>query len=126
MSEIVKEISMTEISPEISPDLPSTDLDFAPLEPIPGGFHVKDADDGIHCIDVMQMLYNWRLVLSDAQPGRKRHETLAKGWCYFGHGDDPETGLPRSMAQAFVTAVLAAKAWDGYGEPGGFDKKVGS
>lgn len=96
------------------------------LEQIRGGFHVKMADDGIHCIDVMQMMYGWRLVLCDARPGAKRHWVLDGAWCYFGAGDDPETGLPRSMEQAFVNAVMAAQAWDGYGSPEGFNKVAGA
>ena len=111
---------------ETKPDMMSTDLDFGPLTPIPGGFCVKMADDGIHCIDVLQMMYGWRLMLTCARPGRKRHQSADKAWCYFGTGNDPETGLPRSMEQAFVTAMLAAKAWDGYGEPAGFNKVAGA
>lgn len=103
-----------------------TDLGFEPLMQIPGGFCIKMADDGIHCIDVMQMMYGWRLMLTCARPGRKRHQSVDKAWCYFGTGNDPDTGLPRSMAQAFLRAVVAAKAWDGYGEPAGFNKVAGA
>lgn len=93
---------------------------------IEGGWCVKMADDGEHCIDVLQMLYGWRLMLSDARPGRKRHNSVDKAWCYFGAGDDPVTGLPRTMGQAFVNAMLAANAWDGVGEPTGFNKVAGA
>jgi hypothetical protein len=101
------------------------------LQPIPtesgrvSGYHVKDADDGIHCIDVLQMMYGWRLVLSDKRPGAKEHWLLDGAWCYFGTGTD-EYGLLRTREQAFVNAVLAAQAWDGYGEPVGYNKVAGA
>ena len=94
--------------------------------PIVGGFHIKDAADGIHCIDVLQMMYGWRLVLCDKRPGVREHWLLDGAWCYYGSGNDPETGLPRSMEQAFVNAMLAAHAWDGYGEPEGYNKVAGT
>lgn len=93
---------------------------------IEGGWHVKDCPDGEHCIDVIQMLYGWRLMLGDARPGRRKHWSIDGAWCYFGAGDDPVTGLPRTMGQAFVNAMLAAAAWDGVGEPEGYDKVAGA
>jgi hypothetical protein len=95
------------------------------LQPIHGGFHVKQADSGIQCIDVLQMMYGWRLVLCDARPGAKPHWLLDGAWCYFGSGTD-QYGLPRTMSQAFLRAVLAANVWDGYGEPEGYDKVAGT
>lgn len=95
------------------------------LTPIHGGFHVKDAADGLHCIDVLQMMYGWRLVLCDKRPGQREHWTLDGAWCYFGSGND-EYGLPRSMEQAFLNATVAALAWDGKGQPDGFDKVAGA
>lgn len=95
-------------------------------EQIVGGWHIKMADDGIHCIDVLQMMYGWRLCLGDARPHMKMHQAIDKAWCYFGTGNDPVTGLPRSMEQAFVNAMLAAQAWDGYGEPAGYNKVAGT
>lgn len=94
--------------------------------PIRGGWHVKDAADGQHCIDVLQMLYGWRLVLCDARPGVREHWLLDGAWCYFGAGTDPVTNLPRSMEQAFCNAMLAASAWDGHGAPAGYDKVAGA
>lgn len=94
--------------------------------PIAGGWHIKDADDGEHCIDVLQMMYGYRVVLCDKRPGSKEHWILDGAWCYFGSGEDPETGLRRSMTQALVNATLAAEAWDGYGEPPGYDKVAGT
>lgn len=95
------------------------------LQPIYGGFHVKDAADGYHCIDVLQMLYGWRLVRCEKFPGEKEHWLLNGAWCYFGAGAD-DYGLPRTMEQAFVNAVLAAHAWDGSGQPEGFNKVAGT
>jgi hypothetical protein len=91
------------------------------MEPILGGFHIKSRDDGLFCIDVMQMLYNYRVVLSHANP--VPHQQIQHGWCYYGHGVDGE-GLPRSMPQALLRAVTAAEVWDGYGAPVGFDKQA--
>lgn len=88
----------------------------APAE-IPGGWHIKDRGDGM-CIDVLQMIYNYRVVLS--YPG---HQQIQHGWCYFGHGVGSD-GVPRTMEAAKLAAVLAAWAWDGYGEPAGYDKQA--
>jgi hypothetical protein len=88
------------------------------LQPIRGGYHVKTLVDG-RCIDVMQMLYNWRLVISSSP----KHMTIDHGWCYFGHGSDSE-GRPRNMSTAFSAALMAALVWDGRGAPPGFDKEA--
>lgn len=82
------------------------------LEPIDGGFHVRDCDGGHRCIDVLRMVYNWRVVRSD-----RAHQGIDAAFCYFGHSGT-------SMEQAFVNAVLAAQAWDGVGEPAGYDKRA--
>lgn len=87
------------------------------VTPIDGGYHIKVRDDGL-CIDVLQMLYNWRIVLS-----RPDHVTYLHAWCYFGHGVD-DSGKPKNMETALVAAMMAAKAWDGCGDPPGHDKKV--
>lgn len=92
--------------------------DIAAFETIPGGWHIKTRDDGERCIDVMQMIYNYRIVLS--YPG---HRVIEHGWCYFGHGEDAD-GRPRTMGAALLAAVSAALVWDGYGEPVGYDKQA--
>lgn len=84
---------------------------------IRGGYHVKTLPDG-RCVDVLKMLYNWRLVVSEPT-----HRFVASGWCYFGHGEDSE-GRVRTMDSAMLAAMLAAKAWDGRGEPPGYDKRA--
>jgi hypothetical protein len=84
---------------------------------IHGGYHVKTLPDG-RCVDVLKMLYNWRVVLSEPT-----HQFVAHGWCYFGHGQDSE-GRTRTMDSAMVAALFAAKIWDGRGEPPGYDKKA--
>jgi hypothetical protein len=91
------------------------------MEPIRGGFHVKTRADGKACIDVLAQLYNWRIVLAPTFP--REHYLVDASFCYFGHGVD-EHGVPRDMGQAFLNAVLAAEAWDGYGEPPGYDKRA--
>lgn len=84
---------------------------------IVGGWHIKTRDDGM-CIDVLRMLYNYRVVLS--HPG---HLQIEHGWCYYGHGTNA-AGQPRTMHTAMLAALLAANAWDGYGAPAGFDKQA--
>ena len=91
----------------------------AKLTPITGGYHVKDA--GEHCIDVLMMMYNWRIVLSPKTP--EAHACVDAAFCYFGHGFYPD-GQPRDMNQAFLRAVMAAEIWDGHGEPVGYDKRA--
>lgn len=75
---------------------------------------VKTLDDGRH-IDVVAMLYNWRLVRSD--PERTGYD---RGFCYFGHGHGG------SMRRAFMVAVLAGLQWDGADdtEPAAYDKRA--
>lgn len=90
------------------------------LTPIDGGWHVKVRDDGLYCIDIMEMLVNYRIVIS---PVDSDHQIYAHGWCYFGHGVD-ETGAVRTMPTAYLAAVAAAMVWDGYGSPPGFDKQA--
>lgn len=83
------------------------------LTPIDGGWCIKVRDDGEYCIDVMQMLFSYRVVLS-IHPG---HMFIEHGWCYFAQGQ-------RTMPQALMAAVLAANVWDGYGAPMGYDKQA--
>ena len=90
--------------------------------PIDGGWHIKDLSDG-NCIDVLQMIYNYRVVLSDSGYDGTPHMGVVHGWCYFGHGQD-EDGKPRNMTTALVAAMLAAQAWDGEGSPAGYDKQA--
>lgn len=71
------------------------------LAPIDGGFHVKDLPDG-KCVDVLRMLFNWRVVRSDARLADGTHMSMDRGWCYQGNGLD-----------TFLRAVGEALAWDG-------------
>lgn len=77
---------------------------LAGLTPIDGGWHVKDLPDG-RCVDVLTMIYNYRLVRSD-----RDHSSYDRGWCYQGTG--PAT---------LLTTITAALAWDGADntQPGG-------
>ncbi|WP_100514329.1 hypothetical protein [Mycobacteroides abscessus] len=92
------------------------------LREIDGGVHVRTRSDGQFCIDVLRTFFNYRIVLSYVEPDGS-HFQYKRGWCYFGHGEDAR-GEPRTMATAHSAALLAALAWDGYGEPGGFDKRT--
>lgn len=84
--------------------------------PIDGGWHIKDLGGG-RCVDVMKMLFNYRIVTSG-----NGHVFAEHGWCYFGHGVDD--GKLRTMQTALVAAVLAAAAWNGVGSPDGYDKQA--
>lgn len=87
------------------------------ITPIDSGWHIKDIGNGM-CIDVLKMLFNYRVVLS-----HRDHHQYVHGWCYFGHGLDKH-GNPRSMESAKLAAILAAAAWNGHGCPPGFDKQA--
>lgn len=87
------------------------------LTPITGGWHVKDLDNG-KCVDVLEMAYNYRLLLSS-----RDHMTYDHGWCFFGFGVDAN-GNPRTMDLALLAAVAAALIWDGTGSPQGYDKQA--
>lgn len=85
--------------------------------PIDGGWHIKDLGGG-RCVDVMKMLFNYRIVTSG-----NGHVFAEHGWCYFGHGVD-DHGKLRTMQTALLAAVLAAAAWNGVGSPDGYDKQA--
>ena len=93
------------------------------ITPLPdgGGWCVKTRADGAYCIDVLRMMVNYRVVLSPLS--QVPHQTYDHGWCYFGHGHT-DAGEPRTMRTAAAAAILAAAAWDGYGEPAGYDKRA--
>jgi hypothetical protein len=93
------------------------------LTPIEGGYCVRRLDD--RCVHVIRMMYNWRVALTE--PVEKESHEIAfysAEWCYFGHGVDA-AGRERTMASAFQAAVTAVLAWDGVGDPPGFNKRVG-
>lgn len=74
-----------------------------------GLWRVKTSADGRHHIDVVRMIFNWRVATTPvATP-----YVFARWWCYKGTGP-----------AAFVTAALAALAWDGSDntEPAGWNK----
>jgi hypothetical protein len=79
------------------------------LTEIDGGYRVKTTET--HHLDVLRMLYNWRLVTTPIG----HEDGWDRGWCYFGAGD-----------ASFRNAVLAAWAWDGSSdtEPAGYDKAL--
>jgi hypothetical protein len=86
----------------------------ADLVPIEGGFHVKDLPDG-KCVDVLRMIFNWRVVRTDMKLPDGTHASLDRGWCYEG------TGL-----HSFLRAVGEAISWDGADdtEPAGWIKRA--
>ncbi len=105
-----------------------TDLEPAPadLTPILGGWCVRRLDDH-RCLDILQMLCNHRLVVTERHvtvPHNGAHG-IEQGWCYYGHGTD-EHGNDRTMTTAFVAAVAAALVWDGTGTPPGANKRAGA
>lgn len=84
-----------------------SDSIFDLLTPVDGGFRVKETDR--YYLDVMQMLFNWRLCCT-----RKDCELVYdRSWCYVGRDQ-----------LAFLTAVFAALEWDGSDdtEPVGWNK----
>jgi len=85
--------------------------------PIDGGWRVKTLPNG-KTVDVLRMMFNYRVVLS-----RPDGVNIDHGWCYFGHGRT-EDGKERTMETAKVAAILAASDWDGTGSPAGFDKQA--
>lgn len=89
---------------------------------IRGGYHVKDLPGG-RCMDVMQQLYNWRLVISNTSFDHGATSGYLHGWCYFGHGTDAQ-GNPRDMSMALHRALSAAMVWDGEGTPPNYDKEA--
>lgn len=84
------------------------------LTPIEGGYHVKDLPDG-KCVDVLRMIFNWRVVRTNLKLDDGTHASLDRGWCYQG------TGL-----ESFLRAVGEALAWDGADdtEPEGWVKRA--
>lgn len=80
------------------------------LTPLEGGYHVKALPDGL-CVDVMRMIFNWRIVRSDDQ----HHIGYDRGWCYRGTG-----------TSTLRLAVSQALAWDGADdtEPEGWIKRL--
>ena len=112
---------MTTGHPSSMQDLFAGILDLHPTPLADGGWCVKIRADQQFCIDVLPMMYNYRVVLSPITSSR--HQTYAHGWCYFGHGVT-EDGVPRTMRSAKAAALMAAAAWDGYGHPPGYDKQA--
>ncbi|MGI6797701.1 hypothetical protein [Gordonia sihwensis] len=111
--------ALTDLESELPAEL-ATLRSVAPTPVADGVWCIKTRDDGQYCIDVIAMLLNYRVVLS---PTADEHLTYDAGWCYFGHGH-ADSGVTRTMKSAAVAAVLAAAAWDGYGEPAGYDKRI--
>ena len=95
------------------------------LTAMPGGWCVRRLDER-RCLDVVRMLYNWRLVVT-VRPADRPHdgrEDIEQAWCYYGHGTHPD-GAPRTLEHAFYAAVAAAASWDGTGTPPGANKRAG-
>ena len=86
----------------------------AELVPIDGGFHVKELPDG-RCVDVLRMMFNWRIVRTDQRLPNGEHMSMDRAWCYQGTGLD-----------VFLKAVGEALAWDGADdtEPEGWIKRA--
>ena len=74
-----------------------------------GGVRVKET--GTHYIDVIRMIYNWRI----ARTPKSDPMCYDRGWCYAG-----------TDYGSFTRAVLAAAEWDGADdtEPEGWSKNT--
>jgi hypothetical protein len=83
--------------------------DMVTGEPIDGGWRVKTNDAGTHYVDILVMLYNYRVVLTPVD----RPMMIDRHWCYAG----------RTRA-TLLRAVVAVHAWDGSPdtEPYGWNK----
>jgi hypothetical protein len=79
------------------------------LIPIDGGWRVKTNVAGTHYIDVLAMMFNFRIVETPVDCPL----VYDRYWCYEGRG-----------AGSFVRTVLAAQTWDGAPdtEPEGWNK----
>jgi hypothetical protein len=82
---------------------------ITPITPIEGGWRIHDNLAGTHWVDVLAMLYNYRIVLT---PKAAPYLYVAH-WCYSGKG---RVDLMRT--------VVAAMEWDGTvgTEPVGWNK----
>lgn len=96
------------------------------LTPIPGGVCVRRLDEH-RCIDVLELFYGQRLVISH-RPADEPHdgyEYIEQAWCYYGHGY-AESGELRTKHTALLAAVAAAHVWDGTDPPPGANKRAGA
>jgi hypothetical protein len=86
----------------------------AALEPVEGGYHVKELPSG-KCVDVLRMIFNWRVVRTDERSADGVHLSMDRGWCYEG-----------TDMHSFLRAVGEAIAWDGSddSEPQGWIKRA--
>lgn len=86
------------------------------FEIIDGGIRLKTTEDQKYYIDVIEMIYSWRLVRTPVVEPM----TYDRGFCYFGFKE----GMTKHAA--FMTACLAGVLWDGADdtEPACYDKKV--
>lgn len=86
------------------------------IHPIDGGYRCKTTENGLYYIDVVEMIYSWRVVRTPvAMP-----EVYDRGYCYFGFKE----GTTKDIA--LMLALAAAVTWDGADDthPVGFDKMV--
>ena len=78
--------------------------------PIPGepGIRIKELEN--HYVDVIPMIFNWRVVRR-----LKDIDIYDRAWCFYG-----------TTTASFVAACLGAYAWDGTDDtaPAGWDKNV--
>lgn len=97
----------------MSDSLPGGDLD---VQPIDGGFRCRTTDNGLYYIDVIEMIYSWRVVRTPVAAPM----IYDRGYCYFGFKEGA------TKVTALLTALAAAVSWDGADDtdPVGFDKKI--
>ncbi len=83
---------------------------IASLTPVRGGYIIRRTDE--YVIEVIQMLFNWRLYVALPEHYGQVYE---HGFCYYGTGPDP-----------FILAVKAGQQWRDplNTDPVGFSKKA--
>lgn len=84
------------------------------MQEIEGGYRVKTSADGRHYIDILEMLFNWRIVTTVVS----MPVVYDRGWCYF--------GTEGGKLTSYLRACIAAAEWDGADgtEPEGYDKAL--
>lgn len=93
--------------------------------PIDGGYCIKRLDDD-HCVDVLRHPGEWRLAVTargyEVHPHDHGQCAIVTAWSYA--GENPETGEPRNTYDAYLTALAAARGYDGATEPPGHNRRV--
>lgn len=95
-------------------DISDTLVRLPALTPIDGGVCLGHLGRGTHCVDILDMIYNFRIVESRRFPGYP-HAFYDRGWCIAGKGTE---GFHRALSRAMEWAG------DPAGEPEGWIKRT--